>query len=111
MICTNCGKDITENSNFCYYCGARQLPRPSPLSGKRLMRSAVDRKLAGVCGGMAEYFEIDPTLVRLLWILITVLTGIIPCVLLYLAAWFIMPVAPPPMVSVPAADRPSPQGA
>jgi len=36
---------------------------------KKLYRSRIDRKLGGVCGGLGEYFEIDPTIVRLLWIL------------------------------------------
>src|SRR5262252_6507660 len=97
MICTKCGKEITENSNFCYYCGARQAPPPSLIHTKRLMRSAVDRKLAGICGGLAEYFEVDPTLVRLLYVLVTFLTGIVPGLLVYIVAWFIMPVAPPPV--------------
>lgn len=45
------------------------------MSGKRLYKSSVDRKLCGVCGGIAEYFEIDPTLVRLAWIILTVFGG------------------------------------
>ncbi len=40
---------------------------------KKLYRSTVDRKLCGVCGGIAEYFEIDPTIVRLGWVLLTLL--------------------------------------
>lgn len=42
---------------------------------KRLYRSCHDRMLAGVCGGIAEYFHIDPTLVRLGWVLFTALGG------------------------------------
>ena len=42
---------------------------------KRLYRSAHDRMLAGVCGGIAEYFQIDPTLVRLGWVAFTALGG------------------------------------
>ena len=37
---------------------------------KKLYRSTIDRKLFGVCGGLGEYFDIDPTLVRLLWVII-----------------------------------------
>lgn len=47
---------------------------------KRLYRSKFDRKVCGVCGGIAEYFNIDPTLVRLGWVLVTCMscgTGII----------------------------------
>lgn len=42
---------------------------------KKLTRSATDRKLCGVCGGIAEYFDIDSTLVRILWILFTLAGG------------------------------------
>ena len=42
---------------------------------KRLYKSTVDKKLCGVCAGIAEYFEIDPTLVRLGWVAFTLLGG------------------------------------
>ncbi len=42
---------------------------------KKLYKSNTDKKLCGVCGGIAEYFEIDPTLVRLLWVLFSVFVG------------------------------------
>jgi len=57
---------------------------------KQLLRSRRDRVFAGVCGGVGEYFEIDPNLVRLVWILIS-LAGVVPGVLLYLLAWMILP--------------------
>ena len=42
---------------------------------KRLTRSATDRKLAGVCAGIAEYFDIDPTVVRIGWVVFSLLGG------------------------------------
>jgi phage shock protein C len=42
---------------------------------KKLYRSTTNKKIAGVCGGIAEYFGIDPTLVRLLWIVFTLCGG------------------------------------
>ena len=57
---------------------------------KRLYRSKSERILGGVCGGIADYFNVDPTIVRLLWILITFMSfgaG----VLAYIIAWFIIP--------------------
>lgn len=42
---------------------------------KRLYLSQTDKMLAGVCGGIAEYFDVDPTIIRLLWVLVTILTG------------------------------------
>jgi phage shock protein PspC (stress-responsive transcriptional regulator) len=59
---------------------------------KRLYRSRNDRKLAGICGGIAEHFGWDPTLVRLGWILLTLMGG--SGVLIYLILWAVMPEAP-----------------
>ena len=56
---------------------------------KRLTRSKKDRMIAGVCGGIAEYFDIDPTLVRLALVLITLMGG--AGILAYIVAWIIMP--------------------
>jgi phage shock protein C len=97
MICPNCQKDIAGYSNFCYFCGARQPQAPSavaPRPQKRLMRSSKDVKLAGVCGGIAEYLDVDPTLVRLLWALLTIFSGFVFGIVGYLIGWIVMPVAP-----------------
>ena len=56
---------------------------------KKLHKSQVEKKLCGVCGGIAEYFYIDPTLVRLLWILFSLAGG--AGVLAYIIAAVIMP--------------------
>ena len=56
---------------------------------KKLHKSQVEKKLCGVCGGIAEYFNIDPTLVRLLWILFSLAGG--AGVLAYIIAAVIMP--------------------
>ena len=45
------------------------------MSNKKLYKSSVNRMLCGVCGGIAEYFDIDPTLVRLVWVIITLMGG------------------------------------
>jgi len=58
---------------------------------KRLQRARNDRRLAGVCGGIAEYFGWDSTLVRVAWILLTLLGG--SGILLYLIFWVVMPEA------------------
>ena len=59
---------------------------------KRLHRSLSDRKIAGVCGGVAEYLGWDPTLVRVLWIVLTFLGG--SGILAYLILWLVMPDGP-----------------
>src|SRR5262245_52752160 len=45
---------------------------PRITDGRRLMRSISDRKIAGVCGGLAEYFDVDPTAVRVLWAVLSI---------------------------------------
>jgi phage shock protein PspC (stress-responsive transcriptional regulator) len=59
---------------------------------RRLTRSTADRKLAGVCGGLADYLALDATAVRLLWIVLTIVPGaIVLGIVAYIVAWFIMP--------------------
>ena len=100
MICGNCQREIAEYSNFCYFCGARQHATPAdpPRASRRLMRSAVDSKIAGVCGGIADYLEIDSTLVRLIWVLLVIFpVPLVPAIVAYLVAWIVMPLAPYPV--------------
>ena len=59
---------------------------------KRLYKSNTDKKIAGVCAGIAEYINIDPTVVRLLWVLATLFVG--AGVLAYIIAAFVMPSKP-----------------
>jgi len=61
-------------------------------SDKRLYRARSERKLAGVCAGIADYFGWDPTLVRVGWIVLTLMGG--SGILLYLLLWLVMPEAP-----------------
>jgi phage shock protein C len=66
-------------------------PDPVP-AGRRLTRSTAHRRIAGVCGGLAEYFGVDATPVRLLWIIFSILFGaVIGGVIAYLVAWVIIP--------------------
>ena len=58
---------------------------------KRLKRSVTDKQLSGVCGGFAQYFDTDPVLIRALFIIVTILTGIFPGLLAYIALAIIMP--------------------
>ena len=61
---------------------------------KRLYVSETDKKLAGVCGGIAEYFEIDPTLVRLIWVVFTIFSIGFGGVIVYIIAMAVMPKPP-----------------
>ena len=56
---------------------------------KKLFRSRTDRKVAGVCGGISEYLEVDPTLIRLFWLIAIFCMG--GGLLSYLIAWIIIP--------------------
>jgi phage shock protein C len=61
-------------------------------STRKLYRSKTDRKLAGVCGGLAQYFNLDATLIRVLFVVLAVLGG--SGLVLYLAMWIIVPKEP-----------------
>ncbi len=64
---------------------------------KRLYRSRTERMIGGVCGGVAEYFDIDPTLVRALWVAVSLFAGL--GIILYLILWVVMPQEPAGPVS------------
>ena len=108
MICMHCKRDIADYSNFCHFCGGPQHVSTDGQSraSKRLMRSATDRKIAGICGGLAAYFEVDSTIVRLIWVLAVILPiPLVPAFIGYFVAWLVMPKAP---VFGTAAVPPSP---
>ena len=60
------------------------------MAPKKLTRST-NKILAGVCGGIAEYFEMDPTLVRVLYVALSIFTASFPGILLYIIMLLIMP--------------------
>jgi phage shock protein C len=61
---------------------------------KRLMRPRANRKIAGVCAGLAEYFDLDVTLVRVLWLVITFFSALVFGTVGYIVAWIVMPEEP-----------------
>ncbi|MEQ8774424.1 MAG: PspC domain-containing protein [Marinoscillum sp.] len=58
---------------------------------KRLYRSKKDSMLAGVCGGIAEYFDLDPTLVRIGYLVLSALSVGFPGILVYIILWIVVP--------------------
>lgn len=61
---------------------------------KRLYRSRSDRMIAGVCAGMGKYLGLDATVIRLLFALLAIFTGVVPGLILYLIMMFIVPDEP-----------------
>ena len=89
MYCNYCGKVIQDDAAVCAYCGTRV---GASIARKRLVRPRQGRKIAGVCIGFAEYFDIDVTVVRLVCLLASCLTGV--GLLAYPIAWIVMPEEP-----------------
>ena len=61
---------------------------------KRLYRSQTDKQIAGIFGGVSEIFEIDPSLLRLLFVFLGIATGVFPLLITYLIGWMIIPKSP-----------------
>lgn len=106
MVCPNCQKEIADGSKFCYNCGAQlaggaAAPGPAAVPPvKRLMRSSRDKKIGGVCAGLADYFDLDPTIVRVVWLLAILFAG--TGFLVYIILWIVLPLAPAGVaISVP----------
>lgn len=62
---------------------------------KKLYKSS-DKKISGVCAGVAEFFEIDPTIVRVVYALIALFTAAVPCIIVYAILAFVIPQRPFP---------------
>jgi phage shock protein C len=94
MFCTRCGSQLEETVRYCSTCGAPTIHAPAtgaPGEARRLVRSAADQKIAGVCAGFAHYFGVDITLVRILWIVLVIWPVPLVGIIAYLIAWIVMP--------------------
>ncbi len=98
--CTACGTGIDDLAKFCSNCGVSTTPMgagPGPSGAtftaarpvRRLTRATRDKKIAGVCGGLAQYFGIDSTLMRLIWVGLFVIYGV--GLILYFIGWVVVP--------------------
>ena len=86
LKCQRCMRDVPSGASFCPACGARFGGAPRELKRRRDLE-----KLAGVCAGLGDYFDLDPTLVRVVFAVGTVFTGILPGVILYLVLALVIP--------------------
>jgi phage shock protein PspC (stress-responsive transcriptional regulator) len=106
MVCASCQKQIADGSNFCYNCGAQQSAAgaaPCPPR-KRLVRSTTDKKIAGVAAGLADYFDLDPTIIRLVWLLAALFAG--TGILAYIILWIALPAGPTGVATSSAPSSP-----
>jgi phage shock protein C len=111
MVCVNCQRHIADGSNFCYSCGAKQ-PAASAASvnyadsggKKRLVRSSTDKKIGGVCAGLADYFDLDVTLIRIIWLLAVLCAG--TGLLVYIVLWIALPLGPTGAMATSAPSTP-----
>ena len=101
MTCRQCGREIQEASVFCAFCGEAVQPPSSP---RRLTRRPAEGKFGGVCAGLAAYFDVDVTFVRVAWIVLSIWPGaIVLGIAAYLVAWVLIPVAD--VIDAPARAR------
>jgi phage shock protein C len=94
MFCRQCRREIADDSTYCRFCGASQSEtagRPA-LGARRLVRPVAERKIAGVCAGIAAYLDLDVVLVRVIAVVLAIVPGgLIGGVIAYIAAWILMP--------------------
>jgi phage shock protein C len=93
MYCSNCGSEVAAEHRYCPTCGTPAHGTPGatePGTGPRLSRPMNEKKLAGVCAGIARYLRVDVTLVRILFVVFSVYPPGVGLIL-YLACWIVMP--------------------
>jgi phage shock protein C len=103
MFCTQCGAQISESAGYCSSCGKAIAAPANPASPavtqtadfsaaphRRLRRIISDKKVAGVCAGFAEYFDMDVTLMRIVWVALLLLPPGIGGIA-YIVAWAVLP--------------------
>ena len=100
MYCNYCGKVIPDDANLCAYCGKRI---EGVVARERLVRRREDRKIAGVCAGFAEYFDLDVTIIRVAWATCVVCGGV--GALAYVVCWIVIPEEPLMLPAPPQATQ------
>ena len=102
MFCTQCGTQLEDKDRFCSQCA-----RPtgfgyaSGVERDLLTRDLQNKRIAGVCAGFARYLDVDPVLVRVIWLALAFGAGI--GFIGYLIAWIVMP-KDPARIATPVRD-------
>jgi phage shock protein C len=103
MYCSSCGIELPESFRFCSQCGAATgvggFTDPTGKPARLLSRPRDERKLAGVCAGVARYLGVDVTLVRVLVVCFAIWPPFLGLVF-YIICWIVMP--PDPLLLGPA---------
>jgi phage shock protein C len=88
MTCRRCALEIEHDSTFCRFCGTAV--RSNGI--RRVTRLPLEGRVGGVCAGLAAHLNTDPTIVRLAWVILSIIPGmLIGGVAVYVAAWILMP--------------------
>jgi phage shock protein C len=90
VIYTISCKDVTVG--ILLHKNYHELEEEYDMDSKRLYRSREDKMIAGVCGGLGDYFGIDPVIIRIIFIILFLSVG--SGILIYLLAWIIIPLEP-----------------
>jgi phage shock protein C len=111
MYCTKCGVVLEGSEFYCSQCGTPTARLSAMSAGSpvpRLTRAIYDKKILGVCGGLAQYLAADSTFVRLIWLIATICFP--PLLVGYIGAWILLPKEAPRLLAPPLeSGMPQPQ--
>ena len=97
MYCNGCGRQIASNANFCDGCGRQVGNRAAQ---KSLLRPRTGKVIAGVCAAFGHYFDLDITVIRIIWLLAVIFAG--TGFLAYIICWLVIPKEPEFLPPVPS---------
>jgi phage shock protein C len=89
MFCTKCGVELRDDDRYCSRCGSITGVGRGHVEPQRLMLDKENKKIAGVCAGFARLWDVDVTLIRVLWLVIAFSTGF--GFIAYVVSWIVIP--------------------